>query len=326
MMKELKVETSKKWLYAIGAAGSAYLMREAWTRVCSKNLNNQIVVITGGNSGIGKLMAIKMAKEGAIIVIWARDKKTMDETAQEIRSFGGRVHTYVCDVSDKKNIDECAERVKREVGDVTILINNAGIVNGKQFLQTDDEAMLQTMKVNVISNFWTVKAFLPTMLKNKNGHIVTIASAGAVIGTNGLSDYSASKFAQFGFHEAIRAELRQMIPSFDLLRGKGVQTTCICPYFISTGMFDGVKDNNFSYLLPILTPEYVAERAVSAIKRCEPLVIIPSFVWATYLVRTLFPTRVFDFIMFDVLGVGKTMSEFKGRNKKDYGGSLASKM
>jgi short-subunit dehydrogenase len=85
---------------------------------------------------------------------------------------------YTVDVGKKEQVYQTAERVKKEVGDITILILNAGIVNGKQFLETTDEQVEQTIRVNFLSHTWLVRAFLPTMIKNDHGHIVTISSAG----------------------------------------------------------------------------------------------------------------------------------------------------
>lgn len=87
--------------------------------------------------------------------------------------------------------------------------------------------------VNVISHIYTVKEFLPNMLKNNHGHIVTISSAGSSVGVAGNADYAASKFAAFGFDESLRTELKKM--------GSKVKTTCANPYYINTGMFSGVK-------------------------------------------------------------------------------------
>ncbi|RUS71580.1 hypothetical protein EGW08_020658 [Elysia chlorotica] len=131
-------------------------------------------------------------------------------------------------------------QVKQEVGDVDILVNNAGIVTGTKFLDSPDSMNIKTMDINCNAHFWTVKAFLPAMLKKNRGHVVSLASAAGLFGVSGLSDYCASKFAAVGFDESLRAEIAKM--------GKtGVKTTVVCPFYINTGMFEGAQ----SRILPI---------------------------------------------------------------------------
>lgn len=134
-----------------------------------------------------------------------------------------------------------ARETEERIGPVDILVNNAGVVPGSPFFDTPDEKILKTMQVNVHANFWTVKAFLPGMIARGRGHLVTISSAAGIIGVMGLADYSAGKFAVFGFHEALRMELRRL--------KSAVATTVVCPFFIDTGMFAGVR-TRFLRLLP----------------------------------------------------------------------------
>jgi all-trans-retinol dehydrogenase (NAD+) len=131
---------------------------------------------------------------------------------------------------------------------------------------------------------------------------VTIASAAGIVGTSRLVDYCASKHAAVGFDESLRLELRRL--------GSPVKTTVVCPFYISTGMFAGVK-TRFPLLLPILTPEYAVERIVDAIRRDRPRLVMPRFVYSTWLARLL-PVAAFDAIM-ELLGVNRSMDEFVGR-------------
>jgi all-trans-retinol dehydrogenase (NAD+) len=208
----------------------------------------------------------------------------------------------VCDVSDRDAVYRQAAALTAAYGPVDVLINNAGIVSGKTFLETPDEKMLQTMNVNTLAHFWTGKAFLPSMLERNSGHIVTIASAAGIIGVRGLADYNASKFAAFGFNESLRMELRR--------RKSAVKTTIVCPFFINTGMFDGVK-TRFPFLFPILKQEYVARRIVKAVLKDWGKVIMPRMVYSVFLGRVL-PLGAFDALV-DFLGINKAMDAFTGR-------------
>jgi all-trans-retinol dehydrogenase (NAD+) len=152
--------------------------------------------------------------------------------------------------------------------------------------------------------FWTTRAFLPGMIQKDSGHIVTIASAGGIIGVPRLSDYSASKFAAVGFDESLRVELNR-------LGHLGVQTTIVCPFYINTGMFDGVK-TRFPRLLPILDAEDAANKIILAIEKGKKRLMMPPFAYITY------PGRLLPLPMFDKLatffGINSTMDEFRGRD------------
>ncbi|TSL34542.1 Epidermal retinol dehydrogenase 2 [Bagarius yarrelli] len=123
-----------------------------------------------------------------------------------------------------KRSPEEEEEVKREVGDITILVNNAGIVTGTKFLQCPDTHIEKTMEVNTMAHFWTCKAFLPAMIAANHGHVVSIASSAGLIGVSGL--------AAVGFAESMALELLA-------IGCNGVKTTIVCPFFINTGMFEG---------------------------------------------------------------------------------------
>ena len=260
------------------------------------------VLITGGASGIGLLMAKKLADRGAKVIIWDIDDSNLEKIAGEIKAKGHSVAVYQCDVSIRNEVYRVAEVVKGDFGKVDILINNAGIVSGKSFLECTDEQLEKSMAVNMLAHFWTVRAFLPEMIRAGNGHIVTISSAAGLIGVSRLVDYCTSKFAAFGFDEALRMEMKQ--------EKWNIKTTVVCPYFINSGMFEGVQ-TRFSCLLPILDIERVAERIVRAIKKDRRRLLMPPLVYSVWLLRYL-PAFVFDFIT-NFLGINAAMHTFRGR-------------
>jgi all-trans-retinol dehydrogenase (NAD+) len=140
------------------------------------------------------------------------------------------------------------------------------------------------------------------MLKNNKGHLINIASAGGMIGVAKMSDYSASKFAHFGFDEALRMEFKQ--------NNQNINTTIVIPYFINTGMFDGVK-TRFSFLLPILDENKVANKIIKGIEKKKARIITPPMVYTLFPLRLL-PVRIFDWIS-NFMGINDTMKNFKGR-------------
>jgi all-trans-retinol dehydrogenase (NAD+) len=236
------------------------------------------------------------------VVVWDLNGAALEALEAEARKEGLSIRGMACDVSDRGAVYARAEALTGEFGVPDILVNNAGVVSGRPLLETADEKIVRTFGVNVFSLFWTAKAFLPAMLARNTGHIVTIASAAGLAGVRGLADYSASKFAAFGFDESLRMELRRL--------KSGVRTTVVCPFFIDTGMFQGVK-TRFPLLLPILDPSKTARRIVRAAMGNRRRLVMPFSLCFLYLFR-LMPVFVFDAAA-DFFGISHSMDEFKGR-------------
>jgi len=261
------------------------------------------VLVTGAASGIGRLMSERFAAGGAEMVLWDLDAGILEGFAAALAAAGHRAHHYACDVSDRRAVSATAARVLAEAGPVDVLVNNAGIVSGKPLLEADDDAIERTLAVNTLALFWTTRAFLPAMIARGTGHVVTIASAGGICGTARLVDYCASKFAAMGFDDSLRLELAR-------LGHRDIRTTVVCPFYIRTGMFHGVQ-TRVPWLLPILEPEYAADRIVDAVRRRRRRLVMPRFVLGVYAARLL-PVPAFDALM-HWLGVSRSMDEFTGR-------------
>ena len=268
----------------------------------NKDVSKDIVLITGGGNGIGQIVATKFAKLGSTVVIWDLNEAGMKKTAEDIKKIGGRCHTFVCDVSSREQVYEVAQRVKEEVGVVSILMNNAGIVNGKRLLKLDDEKILKTFGVNTLSHFWTAKAFLPDMMSKNKGHIITVSSIAGLSGGCNLSDYSASKFANIGFEESLRYELKT--DGYD-----GIVSTMVCPWFINTGLFAGVK----SEVIPFLEPEYVANKIIDGVLINQEVILIPRMLYFLYFLKSFLPVKSM-FEMLILLKGNHAMDTFVGRN------------
>ncbi|XP_059486024.1 epidermal retinol dehydrogenase 2-like isoform X2 [Neocloeon triangulifer] len=267
-----------------------------------QNLKGEIALVTGGGNGIGRILCTKLSRLGATVVIWDINSQGADDTAAMLRQEGGKAHSYKCDISNCEDVYATATKVRTEVGKVTILVNNAGIVTGKRLLDCPDSMIKKTFDVNILAHFWTTKAFLPDMIATDNGHIVTIASLAGLVGVNKLVDYSASKFAAVGFDESLRLEL-------EVEGRRGVSTTVVCPYYISTGMFEGVK----SRLFPILEPDYVADEIVTAIRSRDKVLLIPSYLRIFLALKFTLPLKMLYTLGIKVLHIAQTMDDFQGR-------------
>jgi all-trans-retinol dehydrogenase (NAD+) len=267
-------------------------------------ISGSTALITGGASGIGRLVALRLAERGARIVVWDLDGDRAAQAAAPIRGRSGSTAVgYAVDVTDRGQVYAMADRVRADVGDVDIVVNNAGIVSGARLLDIPDEKIERTFQVNTLALYWVTKAFLPAMIEHGRGHIVTVASAAGFVGVARQTDYSASKHAAVGFDESLRVELAQHAP--------GLRTTAICPYYIDTGMFEGVR-TRVPFLLPILKQDKVADQIVRAIERDKRLVVMPPLIRLTPVLRFL-PPRAFDKLM-DLFGINVSMDHFVGRS------------
>jgi len=275
-----------------------------------KNIQDKLILITGGASGIGQLMAFSFAEKKTRVVIWDINETALELLENEARKKSLFIRGMVCDVSDRNAVYSQAQKLIADFGPLDILVNNAGVVSkkaenttGPAFLGIPDESIIKNININALSLFWTSKAFLPSMIERNSGHIVTISSVAGIIGVKGLSDYCAGKFAAFGFDEALRMELRRM--------KSAVKTTVVCPFFINTGMFDGVK-TRFPLVLPILKKEYAVKKIVKAVLKNKKRLIMPRFVYLVYLLRLL-PPAMMDSIA-DFFGISRAMGDFRGRS------------
>nr|XP_034175829.1 estradiol 17-beta-dehydrogenase 11 [Osmia lignaria] len=274
-------------------------------RYRAKSIKGEVALITGGAGGIGKLMAIKLAKLGAHVVIWDINRTGLEDTVQEIRQNGGKCSSYYCDITKREEVYRIAKTVQIEVGPVTLLINNAGYVHGKTLWDLPDDEIERTYRVNILSHYWITKAFMRDMMKNNHGHIVTVASVAGLLGTYNCTDYSATKSAAIGYHESLFSELRAH--GYD-----GIHATLVCPYFINTGMFHGVKPR----LMPMLEPEYVAEEVVSGILVNQINVVLPGAVRYLLPLKCLLPAKLCWALMYNIIQGPQSMMMFKGREDK----------
>ena len=257
-----------------------------------KPLREQTVVVTGAASGLGRGLALAAARKGATVVMWDRDGDALDAAVAEVDAARtgpalapiGRV----VDVTDRDGVRRAAEEAIDATGGIDVLVNNAGVVSGKYLTE--------------LALYWVTQAFLAHMMERDRGRVVTLASASGLIGVAKLTDYSASKWAAIGFDESLRVELAR--------RGSNVATTVVCPFYIDTGMFSGVK-SKVDWLLPILDPDHVVAKTVDAIERGKARVHLPPIVGTLPLMRML-PVRAFDAAA-GMLGVNRTMDEFTGR-------------
>lgn len=269
-----------------------------------KSVVGEVILITGSGSGLGRTMAIKLALHGAKLVLWDMNETLNEETKRLVDAEGRYdARCYTVNIGDREEVNRAAQQVLKDYGRLDMIINNAGIVSGKKFLECSDDLMERTMAVNTHALFYIAKAFVPGMIERDHGHIITIASMAGKIGVAGMVDYCASKFAAVGFSEALRAELRQ--------HSENLNVTLVCPYYINTGMFEGVRSSSPTFL-PILETEDAANRIISAILTDSVVYQMPRFCYVSTLLKEIFPSRAGEALA-EFFGVNREMDTFTGR-------------
>lgn len=259
-----------------------------------KSVDGQIILITGAGHGLGKELAVRFSKLGAVLVLWDIDKERCDRTAKDIKNLGGRAYSYHVDVSDVSRVMAAAEKVKEEVGKPDIVINNAAIVKVQPFLDVTASSVRKTVNVNLLSHFWTIKSFLPDMIHSGRGHIVAISSNLGMAGKSHFVDYCASKFGVNGLMAALGAELHQMKKS------KGITLTTVCPAAINTGLVNAIE-TRFPRIFPLLETSSAAAQIVDSILRNDSLLVLPWGYRYLYAFLRNMPHKV-SHLMEDYLG------------------------
>lgn len=270
------------------------------------SLAGATVLVTGAAMGMGRLYALRAAREGAaVVVLW--DKANADDVGRQVRALGADAVVQEVDLTRLDAIRQAAADLAREPlfkGVVDLLINNAGIVKGGPFWEHDSVRDTSTvMAVNALAPMYVTAEFLPAMMAAAGPtRILNIASAAGTLANPNMSVYAASKWSVIGWSDSLRLELERA--------GSPVKITTFCPSYISTGMFAGVKG---PLLTPLMTPEVAVDRAWRAMLAARPIRLTP---WTAQLgqgLRGVLPTRAWDFVAGNVFKVYNSMDHFTGR-------------
>ncbi|CAG9581861.1 unnamed protein product [Danaus chrysippus] len=242
-----------------------------------KSLKGEIVLITGAGHGMGREMALSFAKLGSIVVCVDINPTGNEETVNMVRENKGQAHRYLCDVTNRSAINEMADRIRKEVGEVSILVNNAGIMPCKPLLKQTEKEIRATFEVNCLAHIWRC----PSMA--------------GVLGLRNLVPYCGTKFAVRGMMEAVYEELREDPRDFsgsyisDL--AFQIKLTCICPYIVDTGLCKNPKIK-FPTLMKIISPQEAVANIIDAVRRDYHEITIPSSLYYTNQFLRMFPREV----------------------------------
>ncbi|KAF9925761.1 hypothetical protein FBU30_004503 [Linnemannia zychae] len=273
-----------------------YLHERSQRREGKVDWEDEIVLITGGASGVGYLLAEMLAiRHITVVVLDVHPVKS----ALDIES-------YICDVSDPLDIARVAKEIREDVGEPTILVNNAGIVHGRSILDLSIKDIQRTMNVNFLGQALTIKEFLPDMIKNNHGHIISVSSAMGIMAAPQIADYAASKAAVKAFHETLESEIKYVYKT------PGVRTTLVCCGKIETGMFHGVKER-MPFFTPTLEPLDVVKEIMESMeqRRTCNQIMMPFYVNFVPLV-SIMPSW-FQNLARTISGADQAMGSFVGK-------------
>ncbi|CAH2050866.1 unnamed protein product, partial [Iphiclides podalirius] len=235
-----------------------------------KDVNGEVILITGTGHGMGREMALRFGRLGAKVVCVDVNPKSNEETHNMILSHKGKAYKYVCDVTDRAAVMQLAERVRKEVGEVDIIVNNAGIMPCKPVLQQTEKEIRLMMDINVNANIWFIQAFLPAMIERNHGHIVAMSSMAGLMGIRNLVPYCGSKYAVRGIMEALAVELRG-----DPRDTSGINLTTVCPYMVNTGLCKRPRVR-FQKIMSVVETEEAADIIVDAVLRNVIEITVPT--------------------------------------------------
>jgi all-trans-retinol dehydrogenase (NAD+) len=268
-----------------------------------KEISGKRVLITGGAGGLGHAMARRFAAEGAELVLTDVVGATLRDMVADFVKRGVPCRGYELDVTDPAAILAVRDQVHAEAGPIAVLVNNAGIVHGGPFLEVPLARHLKTYRVNVDGVVAMTHAFLPDLIASPEGHLVNVASASGFVGLPFGSSYASSKWAVIGFGESLRLELKK-------LGHRHVGVTSVCPGYVDTGMFEGVKPPK---LTKFLTADQVAGEVLDAIRQKSPFMLEPWLIKITPFLANSLPTPVTD-LLSDLFGASTGMKSWKGHD------------
>jgi len=235
-----------------------------------ENIAGKNALITGAGKGIGKAIAIALAKEGVNVGLLARTQSDLDKLALELKEFGVKISTVTADVSDINSINIAVEKVQSELGFIDILINNAGIGKFAKFLELEPNAWEEIIKINLLGPYYVTRAVVPQMIENQTGDIINISSSSALSPAAVTSAYSASKAGLIAMSTSLMQEMRK----------HNIRVTSLTPSTTATDMAIELKltDGNPD---KVMQPEDLAELIVSQLKLSRRVFVKDAGLWST---------------------------------------------
>ena len=240
------------------------------TKTAMNDLKNKNALITGAGKGIGKAIAIALAKEGVNLILVARTQSEIDAVAQEAQTLGVKALAITADVATMESVNTAVEKALAEFKTIDILINNAGIAAFGKFLDLEPTEWERIIQVNLMGIYYVTRAILPNMIERQTGDIINISSTAGLAGNALTSAYSASKFAVLGLTDSLMQEMRK----------HNIRVTALTPSTVATDM---AKDLNLTDGNPekVMQSDDIAELIIAQLKLNRRVFIKNSSIWST---------------------------------------------
>lgn len=234
------------------------------------DLKNKNALITGAGKGIGKAIAIALAKEGVNVVLMARTQTEIDEVAKEISALGVKSLALTADVADMHSVNLAVEKALSTFKTIDILINNAGIAAFGKFLELEPSEWERIIQVNLMGVYYVTRAILPNMIERQTGDIINISSTAGLNGNALTSAYSASKFGLLGLTDSLMQEMRK----------HNIRVSALTPSTVATDM---AKELNLTDGNPdkVMQAEDIAELLVAQLQLNRRVFIKNCSIWST---------------------------------------------
>lgn len=235
-----------------------------------ENLTGKIALVTGAGKGIGRAVALALAKEGVHVGLLARTASQLETVAEELHALGVKAAVATADVANEAAVNAAVAHMQGELGAIDILINNAGIGTFGKFMEVAPADWEHIIRVNLMGVYYVTRAVLPDMLARQSGDIINISSTSGLRASAGSSAYSASKFALMGLTEALMQEVRKSNIRVSALTPSTVATELA----ISNNLTDGNPDK-------VMQPEDLAEFIIAQLKLNRRIFIKEAGMWST---------------------------------------------
>lgn len=234
------------------------------------DLKNKNALITGAGKGIGKAIALALAKEGANVILIARTQEEIDNVAAKARSLRVKALALTSDVANIDSVNAAVEKALAEFKTIDIVVNNAGIAAFGKFLELEPKEWERIIQVNLMGAYYVTRAVLPGMMERQTGDIINISSTAGLAGNAMTSAYSASKFALLGMTDSLMQEMRKY----------NIRVTALTPSTVATDM---AKNLNLTDGNPekVMQSEDMAELIIAQLKLNRRVFIKNSSIWST---------------------------------------------
>lgn len=245
-------------------------------------------LVTGAANGIGRAIALRLAREGVDLYLLDIDEQGLAEVVKQAKQAGVAAIGRRCDVSSERQISQANAALLDRWGELDILVNNAGVCFYGPTLEMTGDQWQRLLAINLLAPVQFVRELTPTLLSRPESHILNVASMYGLVATNRCSAYHLSKFGLVGFSEALRAEYAR----------SGLGVTALCPGFVTTELFQSMPNaaSGRTQRTPprwaCTTPERVADKAVRAIQRNARVALVTPLAHAAYYTRRIAPGLV----------------------------------